>query len=197
MSEQTVERANAPEAPRSGLADTLLWLCLGVIAGLAICLMFLYVYISSPAYKTRTEKAAIGYLAPDFSAETVGGGEITLSDLRGRVVAVRFWATWCGVCRMEQPVIDAAEGDYPDSEFMVLDVNMREASALVRSTVREEGRAYPVLLDPYGEISRLYRVRALPTTIWIDAEGLVQGRHEGNMSRATIDDYIRTLSAGR
>lgn len=116
----------------------------------------------------------VGKLAPDFTLPTVDGQEISLYDIRGKVVLLNFWATWCPPCRAQQPHLIAAYNDFIDQGLVILAVNVRESEVLVRSHVIEKGIPFPVLLDTEGEVANLYQVRGFPTTFLIDRQGVIQ-----------------------
>lgn len=130
----------------------------------------------------------VGQVAPDFTARTPEGELVTLSHLRGSPVALNFWATWCDPCRAEMPELEEARIRYTD--LVVLAVNAGETAEDVQAFMSELGLTFPALLDPRGEISDLYGAKFLPTTVWIDAGGVVRGKHIGVLTQALIDDYM-------
>lgn len=130
--------------------------------------------------------------APDFSLQNLDGEMVTLSDLRGQVVLINFWATWCGPCVEEMPTIDAR---YRQGDFEVLAVDFDEPADVVAEFVRELGISFPILLDPGGEIQRLYQVRGYPTTFFVDETGIIKVMHLGPMDSAQLDAYLSELGA--
>ena len=131
-------------------------------------------------------------LAPDFELETVDGDLVRLSDLRGEVVALNFWAIWCAPCRLEMPDLQARADAYGD-RLTVLGVNFDETAEEVDAFRQEVGVRFPLLLDPGGEVQRLYRVLGYPTTFFIDSEGVIRIQHLGLMSAEQIDQYLEEL----
>ncbi len=117
-----------------------------------------------------------GFLAPNFTAQTLDGQTVTLADLRGKVILVNFWASWCPPCRAEMPAIENTSQAYKDQNFVVLAVNSTVQDSLVdaRYFVNKNRLGFPILLDESGEITRLYHVQSLPTSFFIDGEGLVR-----------------------
>jgi peroxiredoxin/Cu/Ag efflux protein CusF len=112
--------------------------------------------------------------APDFTLPTPSGAPIRLSDLRGKVVLLNFWVTWCGSCRAEMPTIDALYRRYKNRGLEVLAVNLDAATtSKVQAFVDELGVTFRVGLDPSSSIARTYRVAGLPTTYLIDRAGNV------------------------
>ncbi len=107
--------------------------------------------------------------APDFTLPTLSGAPIRFSDLRGKVVLLNFWVTWCGSCRAEMPTIDALYRRYKNRGLEVLAVNLDAATtSKVQAFVGELGVTFRVGLDPSSSIARTYRVAGLPTTYLID-----------------------------
>ncbi|HEY4718612.1 MAG TPA: redoxin domain-containing protein [Anaerolineales bacterium] len=129
----------------------------------------------------------VGALAPDFALQTLQGDRASLSVLRGQVVLVNFWATWCGPCRLEMPAIQAS---YNHGGFAVLAVDFNEPAQQVQTFVDELGLSFPILLDPGGSVQELYRVRAYPTSFFVDAAGVIQIMHIGEMSADTLEAYL-------
>jgi peroxiredoxin len=141
------------------------------------------------------DRVAEGAAAPDFTAETASGEQVALSDYAGQPVILNFWATWCAPCRVEMPALQAASERYADQGVVLLAVNASESRDQVADYMDELGLTFPAVLDPQGEIIDLYEVRVFPTTIWIDAEGVVRAEHYGALDDALIDDYLAEISA--
>ncbi len=118
----------------------------------------------------------VGFLAPDFTLETLEGDSITLSDLRGKAVLVNLWATWCPPCRAEMPAIQRLHEEYKDQGFIVLAVNATNQDDLskIPSFTGEYGLTFPILLDTTGEVSRQYQLRSLPSSYFIRRDGIIQ-----------------------
>ena len=117
-----------------------------------------------------------GFLAPDLSLSTLGGDPITLSQLRGKPVLINFWASWCPPCRTEMPAIQNVYNEFKDQGFVVLAVNTTYQDNLGDATTFAQIRklTFPILLDQAGDAANLYEVRALPSTYFIDADGIIQ-----------------------
>ncbi len=137
-----------------------------------------------------------GFLAPDFSLELLGGGEITLSDLKGQVVVLNLWASWCPPCRAEMPAINRVYRAYREQgvEVVALNTTYQDSEREAAAFVDELGLSFPVALDRTGEVSRQYLLRALPTTFFIDREGVIQKMVIGGPMRAAlIRSTVETL----
>lgn len=110
--------------------------------------------------------------APDFNLISLRGGRIQLSDYRGKVVFLNFWATWCGPCRAEMPSMQDLYADLQDENFVVLAINQQEGNRVVQDFVDQQGFSFPVLMDN-GQVSYQYGVRGIPTTFIIGPDGNV------------------------
>ncbi len=120
-----------------------------------------------------------GQAAPDFALKSSSGDNLRLSEYRGDVVMVNFWATWCGPCRQEMPLLDELYSRYERVGFSLLGVNIDDDSRKAMNMVSELGVSFPVLFDARKEVSKLYRVEAMPVTVLIDREGTVRYVHHG------------------
>ncbi|MFW5743611.1 MAG: redoxin domain-containing protein [Spirochaetota bacterium] len=115
----------------------------------------------------------------DFSLDLLAGGETSLSDHRGKVVFLNFWATWCPPCREEMPSMQTLYDELADEGLEMLAVNVLEDAETARGFIEEQGFTYPVPLDTNGRVMIRYGVRAYPTTYIIDREGNVLGVRPG------------------
>ena len=108
--------------------------------------------------------------APDFALTTLSGEQVKLSSLRGKVVLVNFWATWCLPCRKEMPDLQALYDRYKDQGFVVVSISDEEA-AKVQPFIAEQKITYPVLLDPGRKVNDLFQVEGIPKSFVYDREG--------------------------
>jgi len=116
-----------------------------------------------------------GFLAPDFTLETLEGKSVTLSNLRGQAVLINFWATWCPPCRAEMPAFQETYTDYEKQGFVIVAVNatLQDNSTDIATFIEEFGLSFPVVLDTEGTVNQLYQVRSLPTSFFVDKEGVI------------------------
>lgn len=117
--------------------------------------------------------------APDFTLKSVGGENLKLSEYRGEVVLINFWASWCGPCRQEMPVLSELHDKYKALGFTVLGVNVEEDSSKARKLLQEMSVSFPVLLDNEGVVSKQYDVVAMPSTVLVDRNGNMRYLHKG------------------
>lgn len=179
------------------LIDTRRWLAL------TACLLAasaLWTWASAiPASATtagRIPSPREGFLAPDFTLETLDGGQVTLSDLRGQAVVVNLWASWCPPCRAEMPALQRVYEAYRDRGLVVLAVNVTYQDSLADATafVRQYGLTFPVALDRRGLVANRYLLRALPSTYFVDREGVIRKVIVGGpMSEATIRTTVEEI----
>jgi peroxiredoxin len=133
-----------------------------------------------------------GSLAPDFELEDINVGLLRLSDFRGKVVLVNFWATWCAPCRFEMPTFQSRFEQF-GGDLVVLAVDFDEPPEQVAAFAEELGLTFNVLLDPGGETQNLYQVRGYPSSVFVDPDGVVQVIHIGIMTEGQLDGYLTDI----
>ena len=137
----------------------------------------------------------VGRRAPDFTLTDLEGRQIRLSDLRGKVVFLNFWATWCPACREEMPEIEAFYRQHKDEEVVVIGVDLYEPEETVRQFVQRGGYSWNFVIDTTGEVSRSYQVTALPTSFFLNRDGVIRAIHSGAMTKRVME--TRLSEAGR
>jgi peroxiredoxin len=118
-------------------------------------------------------------LAPDFRLKNLDGNTVRLYDLKGKVVLLNFWATWCPSCRFEMPAMEALHKELSSQGMVVLAVALRESAEDVRAFYKEHSLSVPALLDHNAEAFELYDTWSLPTTFLIDKRGYLVGKAVG------------------
>ena len=143
----------------------------------------------------QASQPVIGEPAPDFTLQSRAGDTVTLSALKGDVVVINFWATWCPPCRQEMPLLDQIYGRYQRLGFTLLGVNVEQDSRLADRFLDDVPVSFPILLDPTEEVGRLYQVPAMPTTVIVDRRGIVRFIHYGYRAgdEAIVQDEVRRL----
>src|SRR3990170_2652149 len=140
-----------------------------------------------------------GFLAPDFTLELLGGGQVILSELRGKGVVINLWASWCPPCRAEMPAIQRVYEKTRGRGLEVLAVNttFQDSERDAAGFVQELGLTFPVPLDRSGTVSRQYQLRALPSNFFVDREGIIRKVIIGGpMSEATIQTAVEEILEG-
>lgn len=117
--------------------------------------------------------------APEFSLPAKSGETVSLSKLKGQVVMLNFWASWCGPCRTEMPLLDQIHKKYSAVGFTLLGVNVDTDSTDAQKFLSQVPVSFPILFDKENKVSKLYDVNAMPTTVFIDRKGNVRTLHRG------------------
>ena len=139
----------------------------------------------------ESEGIKIDELAPDFSLKNTAGETIWLSELRGKPVVINFWATWCGPCVREMPALQRYQDKYPD--FVLLGIDEGETIEDVIKFTEKMKLTYQILIDEKGTAANLYKVVMMPTTYFIDQEGVIRARHFGYMGEEQLEFYLGSL----
>lgn len=173
------------------------WLAIIVLAGV---LGAGWIYVSRETNADTgptplTTAPYVGNLAPDFTLQTVDGRSVTLRDYTadgGTPVVLNFWATWCPPCRVEMPYFENVNDLYA-GDVAVLGLNQAESAAVIADYARDHGLTYPLLVDDDMKVNNLYGVLNLPTTIFIDKNGVVREVLIGTISQGVLEDRIADL----
>ncbi len=137
------------------------------------------------------EAPQVGKLAPDFRLSGLDGQSVSLKDFRGRPVLVNFWASWCGPCVYEMPFIEEVYKEWSGKGLGVLAINIGESRSQALGFVESNRLSFPVLLDRDGKVAEQYNVRNIPTTIFVDKEGIIQVIKIGTFpNKAAIEDNL-------
>lgn len=133
--------------------------------------------------------------APAFSLPDRTGQTVSLEEFKGQVVLINFWASWCGPCRQEMPLLEELHQRYSSLGFTLLGINVEEDSALADNFLQSMPVNFPILFDQTNSVSKAYDVIAMPTTVILDREGLVRFVHYGYEAGYENDyqDQVRTL----
>jgi peroxiredoxin len=152
-------------------------------------------FAALPAQAANSPSVVLRAPAPDFTLHAADGHNLRLQELRGQVVLVNFWATWCGPCREEMPQLNRLYEKYRGSGFTLLGVSVDDDANNAVAVARRLGVSFPVLLDTDKTVSKLYDLATMPSTVLIDRDGRVRylnrGYHAG--VQAEYDEQIRAL----
>jgi peroxiredoxin len=133
----------------------------------------------------------VGHPAPDFTLTSLDRQPAKLSDYRGKTVFLNFFATWCPPCRAEMPDIMATYEQNKDNDVVVLLVNMQEEPGVVSNYASSVGLPFPIVLDRSGYVSSMYRITAIPSSFFIDKDGVVQAMQIGAMSKDLMESRLQ------
>jgi cytochrome c biogenesis protein CcmG/thiol:disulfide interchange protein DsbE len=147
--------------------------------------------LSGPAGHTP----AVGEVPPDFKLSTLGGDQVKLSDLRGHPVLINFWASWCGPCKVEMPLIVDAYNWHKAAGLRVLAIDSNQFDNMddIRAFVSQRNMTFDVLLDADDSVSLQWNVNALPSTFFIRADGTIAQVHIGQMTVDQLNDYLKMI----
>lgn len=134
-----------------------------------------------------------GKTAPEIDLVSLDGERVTLSSLRGRPVLINFWATWCPPCREEFPLMVQAYADHADDGLEILGILHDDAAEGAGAFVADQGAAWPVLLDPDDTAWSDYLGVGLPTSFFVDADGIVQAFSLGPFNEAGLAAQLATV----
>ncbi len=137
-----------------------------------------------------------GAIAPDFELLDLDGNVQRLSDLRGSVVLLSFWASWCPPCEAEMPMLNAVYQRYRGEGLAVVAVDFDEPESTVRDFRDRLDLSFPVVLDPGGKVQQLYRILGYPTTFLVDRDGVIRAEHIGILSETNLSAYLSDQGLG-
>ncbi len=135
-----------------------------------------------------------GFSAPDFTLQTLDGQQITLHALRGKVVVINFWATWCSPCKAEMPAMQQVYEAYRTQGLEILAITVERDTAAIEAFVQQYGLTFPILLDSETMAARQYQVHGTPTTFFVDRQGVIRWVVVGGpMSEGLLRSKVETL----
>ena len=142
-----------------------------------ICVVALTLVFSASVSYAASEK--LSGKAANFTLKSRSGKNIKLSELRGNVIMLNFWASWCGPCRKEMPLLEKIHKKYKRLGFTLLGINVEENTSAAKKYLKDVKVSFPILFDKTNKTSKLYNVSAMPTTILIDRNGNKRFIHKG------------------
>ncbi len=162
-----------------------------LVAGVAAIVVFLTVSVGRPSGPVDTP--IVDRPAPPFDLQTLDGGRVSLTDLRGSPVVLNFWASWCIPCREEAPLLTAADATYRPEGLRVLGVVYQDSPQHARDFMARYGQTYSGLLDPDGRTAIDYGAFGIPETFFIDRTGVVRSRQVGALTEAELRRQIEAI----
>jgi peroxiredoxin len=133
----------------------------------------------------------VGSEAPDFTLKDIDGKEVKLSALRGRPVMLNFWATWCPPCRAEIPTIaELYKSTHKDGAYEILGIATQSDNATIKAFTQEFSMTFPIAPDVESRITSLYHVLPIPTSFFIDKDGIIRDTHVGIVDKETMEKWL-------
>jgi cytochrome c biogenesis protein CcmG/thiol:disulfide interchange protein DsbE len=168
-----------------------------ILSILILCLGLVWIAISAEGQVSTdrsTPAPRPGFPAPNFSLVNLDGQEVQLGDFQGHPLVVNFWASWCPPCRAEMPAFQKIFAEYEPQGFVILAVNSQESRANAFDFTQSHGLTFPVLLDEDGDVSNHYRVVSLPSTFFINRDGVIsEVVYGGPISEAYLRIQVEKL----
>jgi len=133
--------------------------------------------------------------APAFTLPARDGGNLSLAELKGQVVMINFWATWCGPCRQEMPLLEQIQAKYEPLGFTLVGINVEPDSAAAQEWLAKVPVTFPILFDRKNQVAESFGVEGMPSTVFIDRAGNVRYVHRGYRpgDEAKYADMVRSL----
>lgn len=138
-----------------------------------------------------------GKMAPDFDLATINGEPTKLSDYRGKIIILNFWASWCPPCKAEMPNIEKFYKENKGQNVIVLAVNLTSVERNkndVQQFIKDNGLTFPVLLDEHGKVGNLYQTFTIPASYIINTKGIVQKKFVGPMSEDISEKLVSNIN---
>lgn len=159
------------------------------LVGLAIC---------SVAFAVSAGAAInVGDPAADFSLSSRAGDTVSMAGLKGQVVLINFWASWCGPCRQEFPLLDTIYKKYKKLGFTVIGLNVEPDAKDAETFLKQNPVSFPIVYDPKDEMSKRYGVTGMPSVALVDRKGVVRWMHKSYVAgdENQYMDQVRSLLA--
>lgn len=162
------------------------------IITLGLVAILLIASIIAPACSSAKSSTGTkaGNQAPEFSLVDLDGNQVRLSDLRGTVVFLNFWASWCPSCRAEMPALEAVYQKYKDQNVKVIGIDYRETGSAVRQFAQDNNYNLTFVMDKAGSVAYKYEIIAFPTSFFIDTTGVIRAINVGPMSMGSMEYYL-------
>lgn len=166
-----------------------------IILRLVLVIVLLLIIFVNGCNPSSNGGSGSGNPAPDFQLQDIEDQTVTLSSLRGSPVMINFWASWCSPCRDEMPFLQQIYEDRDSYGVTLITINLRESLSVVTQFMQNNNLSFPVLLDTDGSVSLNYNVSGIPTTFFIDKDGIIKEKRLGSFnSVAEIEDYLEKIT---
>ena len=147
--------------------------------------------LAPSAFSNDLAPLEVGEVAPGFVLEGLDGGEVSLAGLEGKVVVLNFWASWCGPCRREMPDFQKAWEEHREQGVVFVGIAVDDTASEASKFAEQVGVTYPLALDTTGDVARAYRIRAVPSTYFIDREGKLATTLSGLANQGALRIFLR------
>lgn len=137
------------------------------------------ILVASSLLTLPAQALKVGDKAPDFTLKAMSGKNLKLAEQRGQIIVLNFWASWCGPCRKEMPVLQKFYEKYQDLGVSVWGVNVEQENQAGRDFLADLNLSFPILFDDSNTISADYQVEAMPTTVILDRNGVIRYTFKG------------------
>lgn len=141
----------------------------------------------------RPSPTTIGSVAPDFSLTDLDGNPVRLADLRGSPVIVNFWASWCGPCVEEFPLLRETAEEHAEAGLVVLGIVYQDRAEAARAFMQSNGGSWQAAMDPDERVARAYNILAPPETYFIGRDGRIAARHIGQFTPDSLEDSVAAI----
>jgi len=160
-----------------------------------IVLPLCFLVMSAATLAASVDPLRTGASAPTFALQSNSGKPVALADLKGQIVLVNFWASWCGPCRKEMPILEQLNRQYRAKGVTLVGVNVEPDTAAAVDWLKATPVSFPILFDVDSKVSKLYQVEGMPNTVILDRTGKVRYIHRGYSAGAENEylDQIRAL----
>jgi cytochrome c biogenesis protein CcmG, thiol:disulfide interchange protein DsbE len=166
-----------------------------LLAGVAVAVAVIVALLATGLGKDPSVVASplVGRMAPNFTLSQLDGPPVTLSRLRGQVVVINFWASWCAECKVEQAALDQTWQQFQDSGVVVIGVNFEDSTGAARGYVRAKEVTYPVVEDAGSKTALAYGLRGVPETFVVNRSGRIVSHVIGPVSAAALTSEIDSI----
>ncbi|QOT00609.1 thiol-disulfide oxidoreductase ResA [Brevibacterium sp. JNUCC-42] len=159
------------------------------ILGVLLVALVFAVYTSF----AKPNEIKVGDKAPNFSLQSLEGQPMTLADLKGKGVILNFWGSWCEPCRNEMPDLEKVWLANKDQNIVIVGVNVGESEVSAQQFVRQMKTTFPILMDKQKEVTKVYNIGKMPTTFYIDQDGIVRDIMIGQMNEKSINSKLEKI----
>ena len=166
-----------------------------LVVGAVLPLLLLVAWVAVLAARGAPAGVQIGQAAPDFALSDLDGKPLRLADLRGRPVVVNFWASWCGPCVDECPLLKSAAAAHRADGLLVVGIVVRDNSEAARAFMTRLGASWPAAMDPGEQVADSFGIHGPPESFFIDGAGIVRGRQIGQLNAGDLERQLALILA--